>query len=721
MKKILKTLCLILPVCLSAQQLAVHTYYNSNAKAVTVINALTGDTIQSHTNLLNNKLWHSSANGLYPCSVIPTIAVDTVFNGYDITYTFSNPSSSNDTSAIGIFYISGFRFDSLLYLRNFSPDATEVQINHKNKAYWGGGNGYPQSRKYSPVSVFGDEVYTVGISLKYPLLDYKHETFMRVQSPGKPDSNYIATPRKIWELFLQNNETRIEQNSGDTLMRYYFSGNILPGEIRIYKISVRFNYRNDYCHPWITTLQPYKKYFNEKYGQITYQREADPIFRLLTAQSDDLSSENPYGFRSGNRIDTLGFGPTARTLIAKEDSGYKKMMIWTPTGMYLNNRHNNYPFKFTSHWLEGDTTKFPDSYGHKMEDALDSLPMVAQDDRQLGLWWGRAGQVMTDWDQDDAEILNPDSNSHVVKALAELDLAIEAGATLIGLDAFTSIMPVWSAYDWLQEMREYAPDIKFSCEQGSADLLNTKAAFYYYGDILHTEHYLANYFLGENEIWAQNKENGSAENFYEECSRLSELGYVLVNNSSFNLAEPYFAKETWYQTKPYPDLGPNIILGVGDTIVLNASYYNHDTFTWYKMGLAGVLGTDSVLSISTIGTYYVLTTNIYGCGFSDTVVVTISSSEKMLSADDFSKAKQSLSVSIFPNPGGGEITIKNETGSNIKSVTLMDAQGKELFYKKVLGDKGFYIINVSDYFSGIYLIQVETNDGTFTKKKIMLE
>lgn len=717
--KTIQIISMLISEFLIAQELTVNTYYNESTKMVTVVNAITtsNDTIQSpHATYAYRKLWEGN-NCDPPCGVEPTITVIPVANGYDIRYEFENETTN--LSSIGRFYLSGFRFfDTLIYIRKFKPDGREDTISHgeQNGLFWhaSGALKYPAKHNYSPVTVFGNDDYTVGISMKYPVTSYKHQVFMRLQSAGTG-----SFTQKRWELM-------IEANVGNN-QTIYETGHIPPGETRVYEISVRFNYRNDQCNPWITTLEPYKKYFIEQYDQVTYDREGGSVFKFLTAMSQYLDQNNPYGFNPNNRVDTLGLGPTANAMIAKENYGYKRMMLWTPTGMYLNNRQNNYPFKFTSHWLEGDITKFPHSYGHKMEDALDSLAMVAQNNRQLGLWWGRAGQVMTDWDQDDAEILNPYNNLHVNKARVELDLALEARASLIGLDALTNKMLHWDAYTWLDTLRKYAPNVKFVIEQGSADFLHTKGAFYYGGDsdnytpdLLHTPHYLANYLLPHNEIWAVNQKNITDEEFFEECNRLSNLGYVLVNGKNIN--QFYFAKETWYQTNPYPDLGTNIILEVGDTIILNASYYNHDTFTWYKMGLAGILGTDSVLSASTAGTYYVLAVNIYGCNFSDTVVIAMPPpSNKMLSVNNFSEEREKLSFNVYPNPGKKEITIENKTGNNIRSVTLMDAQGKELTYEKVPGPRSTHTMNTADYPSGLYLIQVETSDGTLTKKKIVLE
>jgi len=687
-------LLLIAPVCAFSQTLSVHTHYNAANKSISVVNALTGDTIQA-PNL--QPAWVVSSGTVHPSLVTPVITVDTVYNGYDITYTFQN--TTTDTSAIGVFYMGGFRFDSLLYVRDFYNDGDEDTLNHHNNNYFGGGNVYPRTM-YSPTSVLGNDIYTVGISFKYPVTQYKHEVFMRTESPG----GIYSVPLRNWQVAIQTNKAA----NG---MTYFSDGDLQPNETRIYQVSVRFNYRNDNCHPWLTTLEPYKKYFNQLYGNVTYTRETEPIAGYLPAIGALLNASNPYGFRSDifPRPDIAGFGPLAHHLISLQNNGYHKMLLWTPTGYYKNFPAENYTFKFTSHWQEGDTALYPNSYGHNMADATDSLQLVPQSGNKLGLWWGRATGVMTDWDTTDAEVLNPYNPVHINKAFHELDLALQAGASFIGLDAFTRDMPIWDAYLWIQQLRQHAPNMKFGVEQGSADILHTKATSVYYSERLSNPHYLANYLLKGNEIWAIIRAGLHAGTCIDEIHRLSDLGYVSINLScNLPLSSPYLATESWYQTNPYPDLGFDTTITAGDTLILNAAYENAASYNW------STGETSNVIMVTTPGTYIVHTTNTSGCSFSDTIVVT------MIITGLHPNLLQENELFIYPNPTSTQITIRLATVNDNKhkhtTMNIYDVTGKAILHAVLETQQS--TLDVSFLPTGIYIIKIQTENSVYSRKFI---
>jgi len=77
-----------------------------------------------------------------------------------------------------------------------------------------------------------------------------------------------------------------------------------------------------------------------------------------------------------------------------------------------------------------------------------------------------------------------------------------------------------------------------------------------------------------------------------------------------------------------------------------------------------------------------------------------------LSTNDFIKSK----VNIYPNPVQNEIHI--ETGEVVNSVEVFDLLGKQILNSK---DKN---IDVSGLQSGIYLLKINTNQGSLTEKII---
>jgi hypothetical protein len=693
-----------------AQPLSVATYYDATTKKLAVVDQNTGDTI---IRPVGQPLWTPPQpnSSLSPVVIEPTISVTTYSDGFDVIYDYENTTES--IGAIGSFYISRFRFDSVVYSRNFRTDGYEETLNHHGNGYGvSAGWSYP-GVLYSPVAVFGNDQYTVGISVIYPVLDYRHGIHFRTQSPGGG-----ASPTKGWELAAHANQQVPQfghEKSGNRQL-YYDYGDLKPGETRQYKITVRFTYRTDGCRPWHTTLEPYRKYFRSKYGGVTYTRQPDPVAGINDALMEYRSPTNPYCWKpSEPRPDIVGFGPLTRKLISRENYGFKRMMLWKPTGGYYKHPENSMPFKFTSHWLEGDTTLYPTSYGHNMADALDSLPLVAQDGRQLGLWWGRSGQVMYDWDVAHWETLDPDNPVHVATAFHELDLAVQAGATLIGLDAFNEYLTPWDGYRWLAMLRAHAPGVKFAVEPGSGDFLHTRAASVYNSRRVRGPHYLANFLLPGNEIYGRIP--GNASNCMDTIHHLASSGFVPIpmNGCAITqtLTPPYVAAESWYETNPFPELKPMIGLKAGDTLELNASYANPASFSW------STGDTTSSIKVTSPGRYIVNTVNVHGCAFSDTTLVyALLSGAGGKPQSVGTEAVAVEEMIIFPNPSNGETLLMQLPGvpAGTYSLVIYSNQGQKVFQREIFvsGTEGVITLH-PQLASGVYHARLSDGKRKYTQ------
>ena len=692
MKKIkLNYLFILFANVLISQPLTVNSTFTNNK--IIVKNTVTNDTIISATPY---NIW-DPAVGAHQSTIIPTVQTLTYTNGFDIKYTFLNTSS--DTSSLGIFNIGGFHFDSIIHARDFQTSGYEYDINHHNLNYYGGGANYPNGN-YSPVAVFGDDSITVGISFIYPIMDYKHEIFMRVESPN-PQNLYA----RLWQLNIVPNAYNIPNS-----VKYYREGELAPGETRTYTISVRLSYRNDKCNTWITNLEPYKNYFRNKYGTVQYKRAVDPIAGYLPGDLIFLSSNNPYAFSPGNNNPAIhGFGPISRSLIRTEDLGYKKVLLWAPTGFCKNNLNLNYCFKFTSHWLEGDTSLYPHSYGHNMHDAIDSLSLVSNNGRELGLWWGRSTEIMDNWDSAYSYVLNPNNASHVAKGLYELSLAKQAGTKIIGLDQFSGStgteIPIWHSFNWLKIMRSNAPAIKFACEQGTGDILNTQAAFVYYSDRMKSPHYLADYLLPGNEIWSLLVQNLIAPTCMDEIHRVTQNGQIAVNlKCADTLVAPYLAVESWWNTMPKTDLGPDTLISASSIYVLDARFKDFSSCLWSNGSTA------SSIQVSSPGVYYVTCQNTYGCLFSDTVVISfIPNNIKHFNLNN------SL-FSLYPNPAQTSLIIN--TSEPIKEIIFYDLTSKIIL--SINNPNTNNKINIDNLSNGLFIVKAIFYDNTIQTKKLIV-
>lgn len=84
---------------------------------------------------------------------------------------------------------------------------------------------------------------------------------------------------------------------------------------------------------------------------------------------------------------------------------------------------------------------------------------------------------------------------------------------------------------------------------------------------------------------------------------------------------------------------------------------------------------------------------------------------EVLSRRDFLLSK----IAIFPNPTTGIVNIKNEANILIKSIEINDINGRTI---KTVNTKNIsnVEVNISDLTSGVYFMNIKTNEGSTTKK-----
>ena len=72
---------------------------------------------------------------------------------------------------------------------------------------------------------------------------------------------------------------------------------------------------------------------------------------------------------------------------------------------------------------------------------------------------------------------------------------------------------------------------------------------------------------------------------------------------------------------------------------------------------------------------------------------------------------QSQSVTVYPNPVDDNLTIE---AKDIKNVSVYNLTGQKVYESKVNADE--VNLNMSDFQSGMYMIQIETSEYTATKR-----
>lgn len=111
---------------------------------------------------------------------------------------------------------------------------------------------------------------------------------------------------------------------------------------------------------------------------------------------------------------------------------------------------------------------------------------------------------------------------------------------------------------------------------------------------------------------------------------------------------------------------------------------------------------------------------VYHALDSDTANVTVKVQDFV--DDQIIEDTASLEFLIHPNPTYGEVHIKISGLSSASSIHLYDLSGKSLYNEAIsINDRQGYnkTINLSEFASGIYLLQLVDNQKVITKKIVL--
>ncbi|HZW10178.1 MAG TPA: hypothetical protein VFF69_09775 [Phycisphaerales bacterium] len=530
---------------------------------ITVTDNDTGDVIIS-PNL--HEVWQANPDEHHPDhpALEPAIQFVPRSDGFDLVLTYANPD--DQVRSLGTVYIPGIRFGSSIVHRDFYVDGKEQIITRPpGQNYFGRPEFYPGVIS-SPVKYIGEadpfdsdsDEYIIGVSIQYPILDYKHAVDMHTDSPG----GQYTYGGQNWEVRIALNPKWCSIN---TCAPYSEEGEIQPGETRKYVVTCRIMKRLEGQHEneWMRLYHPYRRYFRCLYGMPRFQRDGRPVCSVTTTQLSACSGASPLGFiNEALRPDTNGWGPWADHWSGVAATGWERFMVWSPTGLYCTAQHNNYPFQFTSHWNDVPP----------MAASLAELEQFTENTGAgLGLWWGRAAQVMREWEDPDDEPLDPSNDEHVFLAMSELSGAAGVNASMVGLDAF-SYLPVWESYWWLQDMQAAYPGIAMITEPIHPDLMQTLAPTYLLGTRplsqtgyrVRNPHYLTDFLSPGHEIWAGIHQHHlmeelghwpSQQEILDAMVEFAGWGYVAAPFAEPAISGNVNAAQSWLTTVP-PDLRP---------------------------------------------------------------------------------------------------------------------------------------------------------------------
>ena len=112
----------------------------------------------------------------------------------------------------------------------------------------------------------------------------------------------------------------------------------------------------------------------------------------------------------------------------------------------------------------------------------------------------------------------------------------------------------------------------------------------------------------------------------------------------------------------------------------------------------------------------VLPNSTYGYGRIDALAAVNKALELQTTVVEQEESNE-LNLEIFPNPFLDIITIKSKNTINKMNITIFDTFGRSLFSRNIQNTSNLDLSNLN---SGIYLVKIESNDYSITKKIIKL-
>jgi hypothetical protein len=456
--------------------------------------------------------------------IVPDIQVLPKPGGADIVYTFRN--TTQVPKRLGVLCLPGIRFPGTVEHYRFRQDTYTDTLSNFALAE----AIYPNGT-YSPIVSIQDDRHVLTASLLYPAVDYDHQ----VQYTLSGLARFPGDGGQHWGVEFNFQHTR-------------FNVMLPPATTRTYTVAVRAVPRDQ---NWLKTVVPYRDYFRSLYGPVDYVRDSRPVVGEAVSAAGVSTDQNPRGFLQGSRMrpDLNGWGPWANKLRTYPNFGYNRVMVWAPSGCFRYSQLN-FPYQFMT-----GMNSIP-----LMRSTLPELASVAGPNMALGFWWGRCLHPMRGWDVG-MEDWNLDVNNpqHIAMAFAEVDMAVAAGATMIGLDAFSPGTP-GVGYNYLKRLKQRAPNVKFISENAASDLYHNLAPTFHEAHGCLRPHVLADFLNPGHEIWASitrmlrpTTGTPTVAERQAEMRRVAELGFVPLIYGPTPVPSGLLAVESWRTTIP-PEL-----------------------------------------------------------------------------------------------------------------------------------------------------------------------
>ena len=115
------------------------------------------------------------------------------------------------------------------------------------------------------------------------------------------------------------------------------------------------------------------------------------------------------------------------------------------------------------------------------------------------------------------------------------------------------------------------------------------------------------------------------------------------------------------------------------------------------------------------GTYYYKVT-AYNSACESTPAVTSNNADFVVVTAPLAVAENNVNARIYPNPTTGNIRIE---ASDLNNVAVYNLVGQKVYEENINGDE--CVINMKDFGSGIYMVKIQTVNGSTTQKVSVIE
>ena len=166
---------------------------------------------------------------------------------------------------------------------------------------------------------------------------------------------------------------------------------------------------------------------------------------------------------------------------------------------------------------------------------------------------------------------------------------------------------------------------------------------------------------------------------------------------------------------PQPNLGKDTLIGLWETMVLNAGLYNH--YSWPTGDTSQIIHVDSTGHGANYKLIWVQVTDSLGCVGSDTIIIGFVANPGM---DELNNHFQ---FTVHPNPSDGRFEIVFQPNSwRTVYVEIVDQQGKLIHSEQITptNENQTYRVHAANLPEGLYFLILKTEDYPPLTKKIII-